>query len=212
MNREIEILVDNIDELKELVLALSNESGGGTMLRRFALEKAQKVSRLLVNYGVELPNAAPSLVDPIQEEYRSVVVEAAPVVEIVEVLPTAKVRVDLEQTFSQKVEQKADETVIEDRILGEKLQSTVGAETLHERLGGGSAENIREMLALNDRFLLLRELFGGNVVLMEQTLDDVNRLNSYDESIALLNSRFDWELQKEEVQYFFKLIAQRFRR
>jgi len=73
---------------------------------------------------------------------------------------------------------------------------------------------IETKIAINDKFLFIRELFGGDFDAYEQTLFEINKLETRNEALDYLSNhvtdRFDW-LDKEEVANdFFILIQQHF--
>jgi hypothetical protein len=66
--------------------------------------------------------------------------------------------------------------------------------------------DLKKWLTLNDRFRFSRELFGGNETLMNQTLADLSRINSYDQGISYLKSRFNWDFDDEAVTGFLAIL------
>ncbi|MCF0189695.1 MAG: hypothetical protein HUJ96_00390 [Marinilabiliaceae bacterium] len=74
---------------------------------------------------------------------------------------------------------------------------------------GTPVSNVRRALGLNDQFLYRRELFGGDVNLMNQTLDEINNASSYDEAHSLL-LRFGWDESDAIVDAFMRAVHRRF--
>ena len=77
-------------------------------------------------------------------------------------------------------------------------------------LYGKAVDDIRLAISLGDRFLYQRELFGQNAEKMQRTLDELNRLGSFDEAIAYINSHFQWDTESNTYQQFLVTLHRRF--
>lgn len=75
---------------------------------------------------------------------------------------------------------------------------------------GKAVDDIRLAISLGDRFLYQRELFGQNAEKMQRTLDELNRLGSFDEAIAYINSHFQWDTESNTYQQFLVTLHRRF--
>ena len=75
---------------------------------------------------------------------------------------------------------------------------------------GKAVDDIRLAISLGDRFLYQRELFGQNAELMQRTLTELNELNSFDEAINYISSRFQWDTESNTYQQFLVTLHRRF--
>lgn len=75
---------------------------------------------------------------------------------------------------------------------------------------GKAVDDIRLAISLGDRFLYQRELFGQNAERMQRTLDELNKLGSFDEAIAYISSRFQWDTESTTYQQFLVTLHRRF--
>ncbi len=75
---------------------------------------------------------------------------------------------------------------------------------------GKPVDDVRKAFGLNDRFYFQRELFGNNADLFNQTLDQINHMESYDSAISFLQSNYTWEADNEATESFYKSIKRRF--
>lgn len=75
---------------------------------------------------------------------------------------------------------------------------------------GKPVDDIRQAISLGDRFLYQRELFGQNAELMQRTLTEINGLQSFDEAMAYINSRFQWDTESNSYQQFVVSLHRRF--
>ena len=75
---------------------------------------------------------------------------------------------------------------------------------------GKPVDDIRQAISLGDRFLYQRELFGQNAELMQRTLTEINELQSFDEAMSYINSRFQWDSESNSYQQFIVSLHRRF--
>ncbi|MBR8535146.1 hypothetical protein KDU71_06220 [Carboxylicivirga sediminis] len=75
---------------------------------------------------------------------------------------------------------------------------------------GKPVDDVRKAFGLNDRFYYQRELFSNNADLFNQTLEQINHLDSYDSAISFLRSNYNWPADNEASESFYKSIKRRF--
>ncbi|WP_430809464.1 MULTISPECIES: hypothetical protein [unclassified Carboxylicivirga] len=75
---------------------------------------------------------------------------------------------------------------------------------------GKPVDDVRKALGLNDRFYYQRELFGNNADLFNQTLDQINQMDSYQAALSFLKSNYSWEADNDASESFYKSIQRRF--
>ena len=104
----------------------------------------------------------------------------------------------------------AEEPVAEEPIVDE--EKVVAEETVAPKanLYGKPVDDIKQAIALGDRFLFQRELFRQNVELMQRTFADINALHSFDEAITYLDKRFDWDKESNTYALFLTALHRRF--
>lgn len=93
-------------------------------------------------------------------------------------------------------------------FLGEKVapQNLSVNEALERR----KFSDFRRAFSLNDRFYFRRELFGGNESRMNQVIDRLNAIHSFDDSLAYLKQELEWNLDDQAVTDFVGLIEKRY--
>lgn len=82
--------------------------------------------------------------------------------------------------------------------------------SINEVLEKRKLSDFRKAFSLNDRFYFRRELFGGNEGRMNQVIERLNELSSYDDSLAYLKNELEWNLDDQAVADFIKLLEKRF--
>ena len=109
----------------------------------------------------------------------------------------------------------AEESIVEEPIAEEPVadeEKVVAEETVAPKanLYGKPVDDIKQAIALGDRFLFQRELFRQNVELMQRTFADINALHSFDEAITYLDKRFDWDKESNTYALFLTALHRRF--
>ena len=104
----------------------------------------------------------------------------------------------------------AEEPIAEEPVANE--EKVVAEETVAPKanLYGKPVDDIKQAIALGDRFLFQRELFRQNVELMQRTFADINALHSFNEAIAYLDKRFDWDKESNTYALFLTALHRRF--
>ena len=102
----------------------------------------------------------------------------------------------------------------EENSLDEKPESDVpeeGIETIvHSEESKPDYRELQKMMSINDRFLFRRELFDNDGDLMAQTIEELNHITSYEESLTYLQNRFAWDFESEAFELLRSLLQQRF--
>ena len=130
-------------------------------------------------------------------------------VEIPEEIPAEAVEEPIaEEPIAE--EPVAEEPIVEEPVAGE--EKVVAEETVAPKanLYGKPVDDIKQAIALGDRFLFQRELFRQNVELMQRTFADINALHSFDEAIAYLDRHFDWDKESNTYALFLTALHRRF--
>jgi hypothetical protein len=80
----------------------------------------------------------------------------------------------------------------------------------HEALGKQNLPDLRKAFSLNDCFYFRRELFNGDAAKMNKIISDLNELRTYEESVAYLNEKLNWNMEDTIVGEFMKPLEKRF--
>ena len=121
-------------------------------------------------------------------------------------------------------EEETEEAVAESAELSEQAEETAEVTDTTETtvpqkdepaspkaaLYGKAVDDIRLAISLGDRFLYQRELFSQNAEKMQRTLDELNRLGSFDEAMDYINSHFQWDTESKTYQQFLVTLHRRF--
>ncbi len=146
------------------------------------------------------------------EVIKEVVVEK-PVVVAAPVVPEKPEDPEAIQEEPAAEEPVKEEPVKEEPVQEEPAKEEAEAEEIASpkaAIYGKAVDDIRQAISLGDRFLYQRELFGQNAELMQRTLDELNKLGSYDEAVAYISNRFQWDTESNTYQQFLVTLHRRF--
>lgn len=79
-----------------------------------------------------------------------------------------------------------------------------------EKLQRSLSKDMHKALSLNDRFRFKRELFAGSEVELNQALDLVNAMQSFDEAQEYFIDDLGWDQDNEDVAEFMGLVRRHF--
>ncbi|MCF8336150.1 MAG: hypothetical protein K9H65_06080 [Bacteroidales bacterium] len=81
---------------------------------------------------------------------------------------------------------------------------------LSSRMQSKPIQDLNKAIGLNDRFLFIRELFGGDKDAYYEAIQIINEMPGYEEAEEYLRERFNWDEDKPEVIRFMELVRRRF--
>lgn len=93
------------------------------------------------------------------------------------------------------------------QTLGEKLaaeRETVGE--LHRE----PITDLRRAVGINDKFLLIRDLFGGNGSLYEITIRRLNEFDNLDDCLIYIAEHFNWNPNSDGAQLMMELLERKY--
>jgi hypothetical protein len=118
------------------------------------------------------------------------------------------------EPVSPKAENVPVKPFIEESVtLNDQLQKEVKStlDEIHSKAKNGS---IKKSITINQRFMFVKELFGGNNDQFEKALDRIDEAKDFVEVSKLVKSEFvstyQWNMESEEVTEFLELLERRF--
>jgi len=97
--------------------------------------------------------------------------------------------------------------------LNDKLKSE-SAPSLAEIHQSQKIDNIEDGLTVNQQYMFINELFGGDEHQFSKVLKDLENFDNYDEAISSLKDSYgtanNWDLGSEEVKELFDLISKKY--
>ena len=171
---------------------------GGGLFDLDDIPVASKSSRRMIS----LYNDAPKRdVVKVQEPVKATPVEVAPAVkdEVVAAAPVAQ----------------GVDAVEQPKRIGDVLAGTVV--TLADKMAGDDAPttafnritDLRKAIGLNDKFLMIRDLFGGDAARYEDTIDTLNEFDDLDECMIYIVENFRWNPDSEGAKLLVSLLERK---
>jgi hypothetical protein len=75
-------------------------------------------------------------------------------------------------------------------------------------------DSIRDAISLNQKFIFVGDLFGGDAALFQQVVEEIEQSPDFDQAMYLLKARyaaqFEWDFNSEAVQELMDIVERRF--
>lgn len=101
-------------------------------------------------------------------------------------------------------------TPIREEIKPEPVAPAAAPQPRATTLFGSPVSDIRQAISLGDRFLFQRELFEQSGEKMQKTLDMINKCQSYEEAVTMLDNTFHWDKESTAYTLFMAALQRRF--
>lgn len=135
--------------------------------------------------------------------------------EAVQPEPVVEPAVEVEEKIVVAPEVVVTYTEPAHQVLGEVIEApTTIADTItpvESVAEVGSIDTLRGAISVVDRFMLIRDLFGDNEVLYEQTIDLLDRMDNLDDCIIYIAENFVWRPSSEGAKLIMDLLQRKFR-
>ncbi|MBN2682020.1 MAG: hypothetical protein JXR58_05895 [Bacteroidales bacterium] len=110
---------------------------------------------------------------------------------------------------------KQSQTVADQFQNGKKSLNDLAAVTnkvrdLASKLKDQPISDLKKAINLNDRFLFTKELFEGNAVKYNQSIEDLNNFSNLDQAMEYINAGMQWDMEKESFKKFVELVYRRY--
>ncbi len=89
-------------------------------------------------------------------------------------------------------------------VLGDKIAGEEAPTTPFNRIA-----DLRKAIGLNDKFLMIRDLFAGDAALYEDTIDRLNEFDDLDECMIFIVENFRWNPDSEGAKLLVSLIERK---
>ena len=119
--------------------------------------------------------------------------------------PEKKKDVSKETQHAVLGEQLGKDTMSFNEILAQKKEGEVVP-----RFQSKPIDDLKKGIGINDRFYFQRELFNGSSELMNQTLEQLNHMDSFNSADSFLTANFTWESNDDAVKAFKELVRRRY--
>lgn len=210
---------DACKDVKSFVATESKETEKSVepVVEKVEVAKPQVEQNQVVNIKEELVSQEKNAtieVDPVVIDTVKVVAKE-PEPKVVEELCTPEPVVEVKKEVVKPVETEAPKSV--EKTITELPKSTVSNPVItNERFKGGRrlesrfVTDLKKALNLNDRLRYQKELFGGDMTLLNTTIDKLNVMSSLQEAEAYVAANFNWNTTEGAAFEFMELLEARF--
>lgn len=80
---------------------------------------------------------------------------------------------------------------------------------MQSKLQNKPITDLAKAIGINDKFLFIKELFGGDADLYNQTIKHLNQLTDLNEAIIYLQENFSWDPTNEVTSLFVDLVRRK---
>lgn len=123
--------------------------------------------------------------------------------------------VEEEQEEEEPITMEEEET--QSVVLGDVLamEQTTLADNLAEQMATdvatavGANLSLRQTIAINDKFILMRDLFGGNNDYYETAIEKLDSFDNLDDAMLYIYDHFHWNPNSEGARLLMELLARK---
>ena len=93
------------------------------------------------------------------------------------------------------------------------MNEVLGKQTLHadvaSKIQQGIRGELRQHIGVNDRFMLIRNLFGGDAAAYSATIERLDSFTDLDDALLYMQENFEWDPDSEGVQLLVDLLERK---
>lgn len=122
-----------------------------------------------------------------------------------------------EEAVEKDIEEEPALEEVQTVVLGDILASeqTTIADNLAEQMvadvasAAGANASLRSSIALNDKFILMRDLFAGNNDYYEMAIERLDSFDNLEEAMLYIHDTFHWNPNSEGARLLMELLARK---
>lgn len=122
-----------------------------------------------------------------------------------------------EEAVEEDIEEEPALEEVQTVVLGDILASeqTTIADNLAEQMvadvasAAGANVSLRSSIALNDKFILMRDLFAGNNDYYEMAIERLDSFDNLEEAMLYIHDTFHWNPNSEGARLLMELLARK---
>lgn len=185
---------------------------GDAPVAKVTIEETKQTVELI---QVDLPfnESVEDTTEDVQQKLPDVIVESTETVrKEVDVRIPVQESLNL-QTVGEPVVSKVLNEIIETKntiVFNETIADNVKNHDVASMLSSQSVSELRKSIGLNDKFLLLHDLFGNDTALYDKTIDTLDSCPSLDDAYIYLQEHFVLDPNREGVQLLVSLLERKF--
>ena len=226
----IEILTKDIQDIEKLVGNIGNSKEASSIELDLALSKLRNVYEILTM--IKADRLHELVKDPAAEEESSTELKAEqepepePKTEVAdapaaETEPEAETKTEVadapappEEAQADSETESADPAILAEKFsaessINENMAGKLGNEQ-EAKLMGQAIDNISRNIGINDRFLIIRELFDGDSDRFTLLVNELDKAENYQAAKGILDEQFAEDMDHEGVVVLTGLLKRRY--
>ena len=220
----IEILTKDIQDIEKLVANIGNSKDASAIELDLALSKLRNVYEILTLIKTDRLQELTSTLKVPESPAEMPQKETEPVAKVkVETEATVRAEPEAETPAAKQAEPEAAPSPAKDKpassILAEKFSAE---ESINENLAekraadtegkplGQAIDNISRNIGINDRFLIIRELFEGEAERFTSLVNELDQAENYEAANHILQQQFGDNMDHEGVGILSGLLKRRY--
>ena len=101
------------------------------------------------------------------------------------------------------------EVIAHGETLGDALARNVAHDDVASRVAATRTGGLRSSIGINDKFLLIRDLFGGDTRAYEEAISALEQFADLDEAMLYLHDHYAWNPDSEGVKLLVELLVRK---
>lgn len=108
-------------------------------------------------------------------------------------------------------EETPQQVVLGDVLSGEQttLADNLAEQTIDVATAASASMSLRSAIGINDKYILLRDLFAGDSDYYERAIDRLDEFDSLDEAMLYIYDNFHWNPNSEGARLLMELLARK---
>lgn len=140
------------------------------------------------------------------------VYESEPEEDIEEIIEEVEEPAEAEEEAPAEDPQSAPQSVVLGDVLATEqptLADNLAEQVVDVATASSANLSLRQSIAINDKFILLRDLFGGNNDYYETAIDCLDSFDNLDEAMLYIYDNFHWNPNSEGARLLMELLARK---
>lgn len=119
-------------------------------------------------------------------------------------MPVIEPHLVMEQTttISEKIGNGGD-------TLADVLARQSQVPDMAEKLGSGKVAELRKSIGLNDKFLMIKEIFGNDTDAYNAAVDSLEQFTNLDDAMLYIHETYSWDPNSEAVKLLVDLLTRK---
>lgn len=96
------------------------------------------------------------------------------------------------------------------KTLGDVYAGETQADDVASKAASQAVTSLRSAIGINDRFMIIRDVFGGDDIAFENAITDLDRFTDMDEALLHIHDTYRWNPNSEGTKMIIDLLVRKF--